>query len=377
MDGDDELYKEELPEEMIRQILVRLPVRFLIQLRSVCRSWNSLISSHEFAIHHLQRSTLTHSPPLLCWNNPGTTDSQSFLLYHHLHHPTGLPTSVPIHKNHIIGGSCNGLLCLSEQDFPFQTLTLFNPSTRSASPSIPFESSHEFEKTAFWGFGYDILHDKYKFVTGCSHSSLANEVRSGAKLCIFGANPCWKNVDHPVFVYNLLGPKHGILVSGTLNWTVYGSSSSAITTREWFVLTFDLETESFGRLSLPIIGYSHYTNMPRLQVLNNRLSVCYRYPSDTICCSVWIMKEHGVEDSWTKLLEIPRGGVEMSPFIPLYISEEDRILLAMKESGEKLFEYNLRESQMVYPMSDMLHPRLPTSLYLCHESLLSPSLSWS
>ncbi|MED6158734.1 hypothetical protein PIB30_035462 [Stylosanthes scabra] len=353
MDGD-ELYKE-LPEELIREILVRLPVRFLIQLRSVCRLWNSLISSHEFAIHHLQRSTLTHSPPLLCWNNHETTDSlSSFLLYHHLH-PTGLLTSIPIHEKRIIRGSCNGLLCLSEQDFPFQTLALFNPSTCSASPSIPFDSPHEFEKTVFWGFGYDTVHDKYKFVTGCCHSSLltgANKVRSGAKLCTFGSNPCWKNVDHPVFSYNLLGPKHGIFVSGTLNWIVYGPSARSSTiTREWFVLTFDLETELFDRLCLPIRGYSHYTNMPRLQVLNNRLSVCYRYPSDTICCSVWIMKEHdAVEDSWTKLLEIPRGSVEMSPFIPLHISEDD----------------------------DMHHPRLPTSLYyLCHESLVSPSLSWS
>ncbi|XLS69708.1 hypothetical protein HN51_020731 [Arachis hypogaea] len=158
-----DLYEDNLPGDLIREILLRLPLRLLLQLRIVCHLWNSLISSPEFAIHHLQRSTLTHPPPLLCWKEARQRgdimhcSSQSLILDRQHQPPT-----FELHPADglFIDGSCNGLLCLS-QGFPFETLTLFNSSTRSVSPSVPFECSHECGDDIFCGFGYDTLHDQY------------------------------------------------------------------------------------------------------------------------------------------------------------------------------------------------------------------------
>ncbi|MCH81608.1 F-box/kelch-repeat protein [Trifolium medium] len=45
-----------LPEDVIPQILCRLPVKLLIQLRCVCKSWNALISDSEFLKKHRRMS---------------------------------------------------------------------------------------------------------------------------------------------------------------------------------------------------------------------------------------------------------------------------------------------------------------------------------
>ncbi|MED6201569.1 hypothetical protein PIB30_096273 [Stylosanthes scabra] len=41
-----------LPDELIAEILLRVPARNLVRLRSVCRSWRTLISSSQFANEH-------------------------------------------------------------------------------------------------------------------------------------------------------------------------------------------------------------------------------------------------------------------------------------------------------------------------------------
>src|SRR4051812_15081950 len=46
-----------LPFEIVVEILSRLPVKFLLQLQCVCKSWKSLISNPKFAKKHFFSST--------------------------------------------------------------------------------------------------------------------------------------------------------------------------------------------------------------------------------------------------------------------------------------------------------------------------------
>ena len=45
-----------LPEDFLRDILLRLPVKPLVRFRLVCKSWSTLLKSHDFATTHLNRS---------------------------------------------------------------------------------------------------------------------------------------------------------------------------------------------------------------------------------------------------------------------------------------------------------------------------------
>jgi hypothetical protein len=44
-----------LPDEMVTEVLLRLPVKSLLRFRAVCRSWAATISSDEFCALHMAR----------------------------------------------------------------------------------------------------------------------------------------------------------------------------------------------------------------------------------------------------------------------------------------------------------------------------------
>ncbi|XLU68863.1 hypothetical protein S245_027916 [Arachis hypogaea] len=399
----DESDECDLPEDLIWEILLWLPGRLLLLLRTVCRAWNSFISSHEFVMHHHQRST---QPRLVyCSLESEGLDvmqcSVSSLLYNQLQ-----PTRIePLHiKYKSIQGSCNGLLCLCE-GLPYKTLTLFNPCTRWVSLIVPFEYPNGDDRhPVFCGLGYDALRNKYKFVT-CSKTSITvGGLGSRAIVCTLDANPSWKTVDHPIFQY-FTWCHSGTFVSGTLNWIAHDPSKNRKDDDpfrlllEYFILTFELETESFGRLRLPRNNFfgrlrlprnnhtlpGFFEDVPSLHVLKNFLSICFHPAYDnTAAYTIWIMKEYGVEESWTIVLRIPFNGRIITPgnwLEPLYMSE-DYILLAYGEFYRtKLLVYNFRRREVVHPMIDISSDSLsiyPLSkfsygkfFHVYHESLVS------
>ncbi|MED6203836.1 hypothetical protein PIB30_003125 [Stylosanthes scabra] len=186
-----------------------------------------------------------------------------------------------------IEGSCNGLLCLSQGRTPNLILTLFNPCTGSISRTAPTENTSKLGRWILYGFGYDTLHDKYKFVmcSGYNHPLRDDDkmVKCGAKVCTFDANPSWKEVDRPKFPYYTIGNNHGKFFRDTLNWLMFDPTKDVadgflMKHREWFILTFDLETESFGRLCLPVRENNGAdVDLPILEVLKNCLYVSFHH----------------------------------------------------------------------------------------------------
>jgi len=104
-----------LPFDLLPEILCRLPVKLLIQLRCLCKFFHSVISDPNFATKHLQLSTKRHHLMLTSWNiscgefvkydSPfPLVFSTSTQLY---------PPSTPINGSNfpIRMCSCNGMFC--------------------------------------------------------------------------------------------------------------------------------------------------------------------------------------------------------------------------------------------------------------------------
>ncbi|RXH90692.1 hypothetical protein DVH24_035456 [Malus domestica] len=53
--------RKHIPEEILFEILVRLPVKSLLRFRCVCKSWNTLISSPDFRNAHLEKNIMRDS----------------------------------------------------------------------------------------------------------------------------------------------------------------------------------------------------------------------------------------------------------------------------------------------------------------------------
>ncbi|XLR42201.1 hypothetical protein S83_026861 [Arachis hypogaea] len=111
-------YKDDLPEELIREILLRLPARTLASLRSVCTSWRNLISAPDFTCNHLRRSYLRDpslTPPQIAYHRSFPSVGIRVLSVQSMMENPSEPTRIdcfrgPRYYNMV--GSFHGLLCM-------------------------------------------------------------------------------------------------------------------------------------------------------------------------------------------------------------------------------------------------------------------------
>jgi hypothetical protein len=140
------LMTNELPEDLVAQILVWLPVVSLLRLKCVCKSWYALITHKNFIAKHLLHKKNSNTHILLQTRDKATKDYVvSILSYETLQvsHTQPLPplyfeidkkfVPPPILGFHfkvdiVVVGSCNGIVCL--HDNYGLNIVLWNPATR-------------------------------------------------------------------------------------------------------------------------------------------------------------------------------------------------------------------------------------------------------
>ncbi|MED6110933.1 hypothetical protein PIB30_047608 [Stylosanthes scabra] len=367
----------ELSEEMIMEILLRLPARTLCCMKSVCRLWRALISTRDFTWNHLRRSS---SRPIVVYE-----DTRIFSVESLLDNPSKLPRVSCLSglrgNKYSICGSCHGLLCLFNSHPCGMYAVLLNPCT-----GFRFKSPDTHGHLCFSGFGYDHLSDTFKFlgiIRNLRPSRSENTIST--RIYTFGPTSSWRRIDDDVPIRVLTGgvdDRKGTYLGSskvcTINWIVYR-----------VVLYFDLGKETYGQFPLPHRDSTEYNpeSLDRyLCVLRNCLSVCYE-DQRTGQWIVWQMKEYGDSQSWTILAMIPFHSCLLSTSLrnrlkPLYISETD-VLLAMSPSFRAVL-FNLNNGRLDF--SDEVHGSMLNqpcfrhwfrsggrTIYIYHESLLSPS----
>ncbi|CAA2976994.1 F-box CPR30-like [Olea europaea subsp. europaea] len=356
-----------LPREIIAEVLSWMRVKFLLRFRCVSKPWCSIIDSKDFVKLHL--------------NHAGKTSSNCSLILDGLddHFCLSLDSlnridigSFPI-ENHIILNSCNGLVLLVS-DKPL----LWNPSTRKVKklPFTPVEcpkGTEAYIREAF-GFGYDSKNDDYKVVRVVEvRDANGRYLFSETKVYSLKSN-LWTRVED--FPYILPNNKRvwGVHVNGALHTVVqkcphYGSSQSIIafdvgTSELYEVPEMDLTGENIGISSVEAMGGCLTALLPKKMNTSE----------------IWVMKEYGVKESWTKLLSfVPPVPELYMGLCPLAYSESgDKVLLDY--DGRCLIWYDLRRQkaskiksirgyrQSLYAL-DSLGP--PFHAELCVGSLVS------
>ncbi|XP_058725759.1 F-box/kelch-repeat protein At3g23880-like [Vicia villosa] len=362
----DLLHYRSLPEDLIMDIFLRLPVRSLLQLKCVCKSWKTLISDSQFAKRHLQRLTI----------NPSITNLQIFFgselgriaslpLKPLLEKPSESTKAVEFSMEQYrfsILGACNGLVCLLDTHQGY--VTLWNPSTRFKSKKSP-SLNLLFNKwgVTCYGFGYDHVNDKYKVLLDVQFDDV--------RLYTFGENS-WTTIQN--FPCDPATPA-GKFVRGTLNWVIvrWVDGYSEIQTT---ILSFDLvKEETYSEILLPQNQKQNTcrcrNQIPQLGVLDNCL--CLSFDTETHLV-VWLMKEYGIVESWTKLMMIPAEHLskhvepQLSVIEALFICGNNIVLL---RTSHKFFLYNLNNDMIDIPLISTSIRRSP-HLYL--ETLVSPRL---
>ncbi|XP_058722461.1 F-box/kelch-repeat protein At3g23880-like [Vicia villosa] len=383
-----------LPEELIREILLRLPVKSLLQLKCACKLWKTLISDSHFAKTNLQ---IRMNNPRLVFSDLETPYKiESYSLDSLFENSSSTPVEpitmsyVKKNKNCIIG-SCNGLLCMYHS---------YKNVVRLGNPSIGFKSNKSPEAfspdwmVVQYGFGYDQVNDKYKVLVVAQNKYDSSQLLT--KIYIFGEN-FWKTI--PNFSFRPTG-RLGKFASGTLNWVVYKIGVSSDQNQN-VIFSFDLEKETSREILLPETNVDNWSFTQRmLYVLSDCLCVCKcdRFGA------VWLMKEYGVVDSWTKLMSIPQKHIhnEFSPIEPLFISKRSVLFLKTMYSKVSICDSNDSRSQTSFAeplfffkngslalgekpssqlfiyssnsgrVESLITSTLGSNLHIYHESLVSP-----
>ncbi|CAI9107945.1 OLC1v1007431C1 [Oldenlandia corymbosa var. corymbosa] len=171
-----------LPEDLVREILARLPAKSLLWFRCVSKQWKALIGSQYFVNLQLKSSKIRardNPQILLMINDDRSGSSPSFLIVNPDSPPQKMrPTHLKVHpfsqgRHSVVNGihgCCNGLVCLSS--LHAGPIVLWNPAIRKRwvlpvlvlddtcnHPPIPTHYT-----TNKYGFGYDDIRDDYKVV---------------------------------------------------------------------------------------------------------------------------------------------------------------------------------------------------------------------
>jgi len=282
-----------LPFELVEEILSRLPVKLLLQLRCACKSWNSLISDPKFAKKHLSLST-THNLHCISYFNKYIIKSYPLdSIFTNIITTNTAQPYLPFSHSAYFVGSCNGILCLADEYSNSIIVRLWNPSIRKEKEFPPLQKpKKERHLMMMYGFGYDPVVDNYKVlvVLRAFDYNTGNFVdKDKVKVHTLGTSS-WENISNFPFVF----PLHhsGQYLSGTINWLAFEDERKG----KFFVVSLDLGSESYQKVLLPDDGEVD-AYIPHLTVLKDCL--CMLSGDD-----VWVMKEYRNKESWTKLLTI-------------------------------------------------------------------------
>ncbi|XP_058215573.1 F-box protein CPR1-like isoform X2 [Rhododendron vialii] len=334
-----------LPDEIIFDILSRLPVVSLCRFRCVSKPWRSLISHPHFirtqiANNKHERVILRRDDNLysvdLESSQFGDKSVQAILK---------IPTE---YLGFDVYGSCDGLLLIG--DYLGVHYYLANPSTREFRklPPSPFKL-HSWNFLNFYGFGYDSRSHDFKVVSISRYSR--DSADCVVSLYALRTNS-WKKIEYSPCGHSVMGDNSGVLVSGALHWFARTSMSTVI-------LAVDLAVEKIRTIpTLDCTGFDLFVHGGCLWVKAKFY--------DSSRADFWVMKEYGVGESWTKFTVTYD---RFHNWRPLSSLSADRVLFRV--NNKKLVLYDPQEEKSKELVVHGLPIDFVGGTYV--ESLVSPN----
>ncbi|KAG8385828.1 hypothetical protein BUALT_Bualt03G0085800 [Buddleja alternifolia] len=352
----------DIPPEIIRDILSRLPVKSLLRFRCVSKPWRSMIDTKDFIKLHLRHSYNTNS------NRTLLVDSTQ-LFYIDLDSFERLDIGDTQFEPQTVACSCDGLVLIV---FKFNNIVLWNPATRKLNklPATPLECQISVKANCVderYALGYDSKHDDYKVVRVIQASTRVDGgcLSSETKIYSLRSNS-WKQVED--FPYMLPSCKRwGVYLNDALHTVVKDSQCSEV------IMAFNVAKEEHYEVPKPRVN----RGLSSVEVMGGCLTAIV--PGKRNSSEIWAMKEYGVKKSWAKLLcfEPPLRDPCLNLCPLAYSKSGDEVLLNYE--GMCLNWYNLKKKTVSFACV----PGLTASFYasphdppfqaeFCVGSLVSP-----
>ncbi|PHT29917.1 hypothetical protein CQW23_30495 [Capsicum baccatum] len=309
-------------EDILANILCRLPVRSLLRFKCVSKLWKTLIDEPHFRMTHLNHAK-------------NDENSQNFLFYQ-LRPMEAIfsiyccPLSPAILAEDVreldfpliveprfcqVYCCCDGLVIITVYDnlAECHRLLLWNPSTRESmvlpTPKLSLNG------ICCLGISFDSNTGDYKILRILEDRNQGRKAR-GEILALKSGS--WRTIDeHPdVFQYILFGMHSLAYIQGAFHWVGFS--------RNYFVVSFNISHEVYGEIPLPEQISMSYIDIgvSELEGMLCAYSNVHHQGENTF--KLWMMKDYGVQESWNALFCITDPNIDIP--VPKYVFANGEVL---------------------------------------------------
>ncbi|KAH7847544.1 hypothetical protein Vadar_027390 [Vaccinium darrowii] len=361
-----------MPEDVLMEILSRIPIKFLLRFKSVSKYWYALIQSPVFISLHRNRAEskdfLLVTRQTLCGGQLEDDTVFSMFLVPNQTSPiedldlsfAGLHDGDDV-KGVFFLGCHNGVMCLANDIT--STIVIFNPAMRESRvlPQPLYETKHR----SNLGFTFDPKANDYKVIRFCSilefmpFSTFYDEydVPYGHESLLDYDNYCG---DQKVQIYDLSTDSWRETEAVVPKDFPDGSEARGCTSLDgvfyWFGLDFGTGVWGlsvfrtfegvFERITLPD-GICFICDR-QLRVLHDSLALVlcmWDNPEGETRIDIWIMDDNGVNEGWTKRYRIGpflecHSVLGFLPNFELRLNFDDREMVSYNLRTHEIKEYN-------------------------------------
>ncbi|KAK4259404.1 hypothetical protein QN277_005742 [Acacia crassicarpa] len=336
-----------LPQEIIPNILKRLPVKSLLRFQCVCKQWKNLIIAPSFIANHLHHST-HHNPSLLFqWSGSNKrlpVDLHLVDCKKQVHEVQNIPFD-SVHVRII--GSCNGLLCVQCTSNRVHSLFLWNPATRKIRQV--HNNVHDFEGRIYVGYGFSPIVNDYKILRAYVPED-EDEVNRVEVYSL--STQRWRKI------------KFGNLEGVNLNYETLNANGAMFwhDMEEDLVVSFDIASDAFTLIPMPPLDKYEKCFGCKLIVYENKLAVISHFlksvsfTTDSWYIDLWVVEEGvGVPQerwSWIKKYSLithtdaghPSGVFRIDP---LCIWRDELVCNGLEIDGKAKHKEDLKEDDVL------------------------------
>ncbi|KAL3745387.1 hypothetical protein ACJRO7_014486 [Eucalyptus globulus] len=359
-----------LPSDIMVKILASLPARSLVRFRCVSKSWRSLLSEPYFLTMWMNRSGTTLLVVPLEWGNR----DQCSLVFENVSigvKKLKLPFGNRWFSLSVVGSSGDGaLICLTGLSYvrrheSKQAVILWSPYTGKikalgnegcvqcrrwpvcTESLVQGYNSACCNRYVVHGFGYEPNARDYKVVRiTYSYGDVRQVytlVRSWHVEVYSLGRDTWKSLGRPNFTWTVRGNSRAF-VNGSVHWLAAPYANACYSS----IVAFNMKEESFGDFiwlprSEDLLQFSlNPRGNATLSVSCGSLALIAFGKWNREECGIWVMKEYGVAESWTKQhhIVLPMGPVRAV----LGLTGRGKMLLRMVD--EKLVCCDVEDKQM-------------------------------
>ncbi|KAJ0253536.1 F-box associated ubiquitination effector family protein [Hirschfeldia incana] len=244
----------ELPEDVLMQILARLPANLLMQFKCVSKRWYSMISSRYFANLFRKVPSLLRERRLFMYlaDKDGHGDYALLSTY-----PRNLKANVFELDEYVtipgMGGclvnALGGLMCSRIGT----RVRICNLTTKQHVELPLIVSSVTGDNSNMWNhFGYDPIQEEYKVISLTWEMTQERVVRSEHHVLVLGRGASWRRITQSVSPHRPCS--QGISMDGVL---YYGACTGENT---FVVVSFNMMSEKFHLIKLPLQAGTNLMN---------------------------------------------------------------------------------------------------------------------